>query len=466
VLMAALTGAAAFGARGLSDIGALRQLGLLCAAGELLTAVAIVLITPEIGAWLERGLPPRARRPRLLSWAHALTATRPRAAVLGALALAPIGALALGFGPGLGDSIVALRPRGLEPLEVQQEIYDSFGGRAGQWVVLVADRDLDGARARADRLAEKLGGLGEDVESVDALTALAPAPSTQRARLQAREALDLPGKATQLEQALAESGFATERFHEALEGMRQPSRELVDLESLRRGPAAVLVSRYVGSDGADAVVALYVQPRDDEAARQRVESAVVETDSGAAITGYGRLEHTLRRTLRSDLPRIGCVAGLLVLLVLGAALRSTRDVLLAMGVVLCEIALVLLLVRWLGVPLHAYDVLVLPVLLGITVDEGMFLLFRARELPARTAGQGDALREILSQEGPLVAATALTTAAGFGALTLCRFDGLRHLGMVGALGSLCGLLVALIVVPAGLRLLPGRLAVPESPRLN
>ena len=105
--------------------------------------------------------------------------------------------------------------------------------------------------------------------------------------------------------------------------------------------------------------------------------------------------------------------------------------------------------RVLGVPLHAYDALVLPVLLGITVDEAMFLLYRARET-------GDDARATLAREGPQVATTALTTSAGFAGLIACDFDGLRHLGMVGALGSLAGLLVALSVVPAGLRLLPRR----------
>ena len=51
-----------------------------------------------------------------------------------------------------------------------------------------------------------------------------------------------------------------------------------------------------------------------------------------------------------------------------------------------------------------------------------------------------------------MAATALTTAAGFAALGFCDFDGLRDLGWVGALGSTVGLVVALVVVPAGLRL--------------
>jgi predicted RND superfamily exporter protein len=62
------------------------------------------------------------------------------------------------------------------------------------------------------------------------------------------------------------------------------------------------------------------------------------------------------------------------------------------------------------------------------------------------------VRATLEAQGPLVACTALTTAAGFAALVACRFDGLADLGAVGALGSVAGLVCAMVLVPAGLRL--------------
>jgi hypothetical protein len=106
---------------------------------------------------------------------------------------------------------------------------------------------------------------------------------------------------------------------------------------------------------------------------------------------------------------------------------------------LVGVAMRVLAVRW-----HVYDALVLPVLFGVTIDESMFLLYAARARP---------LEEALRAQGPLVAATALTTAAGFAALIACRFDGLRDLGLVGTLGVLAGLLAALVVVPAALRVM-------------
>ena len=69
-------------------------------------------------------------------------------------------------------------------------------------------------------------------------------------------------------------------------------------------------------------------------------------------------------------------------------------------------------------------------LLGITLDEVLFLLEAAEKL-----GSIDAA---IAEQAPLGTATALTTAAGFGALVICKFPGLVDVGKVGALGSTVG----------------------------
>src|SRR5262249_43330922 len=160
-LFAAVTAGAAFAALAMSDIRAVRQLGILCATGEVLTAIAIVLVTPEIGQYLERGAPPpphAARWTGIFAW---LTGTRARAAVRALSAIAPIAVLAGTGAPPLAEAIVAIRPKKMEPLRVQQEVFDAFGGKRGQWVVLIADPDLETARARGDRMAERLAKLRE-----------------------------------------------------------------------------------------------------------------------------------------------------------------------------------------------------------------------------------------------------------------------------------------------------------------
>ena len=70
----------------------------------------------------------------------------------------------------------------------------------------------------------------------------------------------------------------------------------------------------------------------------------------------------------------------------------------------------------------------------------------------RGARRRISIEHALREQGPLVVATALTTSAGFGALLACNFDGLFDVGAVGAIGSIAGVVAALLVVPAGLAL--------------
>jgi len=67
--------------------------------------------------------------------------------------------------------------------------------------------------------------------------------------------------------------------------------------------------------------------------------------------------------------------------------------------------------------------------LRITLDEALFLLERERKA---------SINDALAEQAPLAATTALTTAAGFRCVIVCRFGGLVDVGKVGALGSAAG----------------------------
>src|SRR5262249_47986912 len=157
---------------------------------------------------------------------------------------------------------------------VQQRIFEAFGGKRGQWVVLVADPNLEGARERADRLVAQLGTMHGDVESVDALTAIAPSKATQEARLAARDAPHMPAGADDLERARRETGFLPERFAGALAAMRRPPRDEAKLADLEESAASILVTRYLGEDEGDHLVALYLRPTDAAGATDRIEEAL------------------------------------------------------------------------------------------------------------------------------------------------------------------------------------------------
>lgn len=450
-LLAAVAAGLAFMSLGASELAAVRQLGFLCGAGEILTAVAILLVTPSIGALLEKKAPPPSSPPMWLGLVERLTATRKRAIGVIVVALIPVAILSVLGWPEPADTLVAIRPKGLAPLEVQREIYKVFGSKEGQWIVVTVDADREKAMARADKVSEALESLTAShvIDGFDSLTSFAPAVATQEARLAARDALDLPKKRADLEAALIAAGFDPAACAPALDAFAHPSHEVQPLDP--DGPLAWLASRHMAVDNGETMVVSYVRPGADAHSTAAAIVAIHAADPGSVVTGYQHLETALRASLAHDLPIVGGIALLLVILTLRALLHRGSDVVLSLATIVIEVAAVALLMRILHVRWHVYDALVLPVLIGITMDESMFLLHAARTGQSEGESLDRTISRALSEQGSLVVATGLTTAAGFAALLVCRFEGLFDLGAVGALGSALGLLSALFVVPAGLR---------------
>jgi predicted RND superfamily exporter protein len=455
-LTAAAVAGVAFAALALSGLRAMKQLGLLCGAGEVLTAVAILLVTPDMGAWLERGAPPPLRRSPFIEQVGKFTSTRKRAALSLFVCALPMGALTVVGWPSPADALVAIRPRALAPLAVEARIRALFGGQPGQWVVLSSDPSEPAARARADRVAEALESLepARVIDGFDALTSFAPAAATQRARLAVRDAIDLPARRGAFEAALREAGFNLDACAPALDAFAHPASGILPDPVSEHDARSWLLSRHVARDGADTLVATYVRPTRDRDSDARARAAILAADPEAVITSFDAIDVALRQVLGRDLVLVGGVALVVVAVAMRFALRSAAHAVVAIATLACEMGAVGLVMRLLAVRWHVFDALVLPVLFGVTIDESMFLLHAAR-----TRSMSDAMRT----QGPLVAATALTTAAGFAALVACRFDGLRDLGAVGAIGVLAGLLSALVVVPAMVLLLPGGSPQPARP---
>ncbi len=263
VLVAAVIAGFAFFCLTLSSVEAVGQLGVLCGGGEILTAVAIVAITPEIGGLLERGKPPKLVPSGWTKWVHALTRTRLRAGIALVLSLG----VALSWVPmhlHLAEAMIAIRPN-IPPVDVEHRIADAFGVRPLAWVVLSADPDQETAMHRSDEIAE---ALAEDpaIEKVDGLTPFAPSVGLQEERFAERDRM-LEGKADELDTALRETGFRPELFAATLENMRHPTHVTVPPAKALEGDLAILGARYLTTDGADTLSVLNVYLRDTPDAR-------------------------------------------------------------------------------------------------------------------------------------------------------------------------------------------------------
>jgi uncharacterized protein len=450
VLLAAVSAGGAFLCLSLSSVEALRQLGALAAAGEVVTALYLLALTPVVATWLEQ----RRRRaspetaiaglPLAPRWLVEASQRKSMRLITAFVALAAILAVVLGAGPRRDGPMVALRPSGLAPLAVYRDIAQAFHTETeAPTVVLVEGAGTEAARARADEVFVLLAAHPEVFRAVDALGTWSPSTTTLRTRcadLAAPAQLPPAQRRATLETALTEAGLAARGFSKSLDSLDFSSVTCPAADT--SAGALAEASRYVRSEAPDRAVATvsFLAATGHEATARKL---LADRFPDAHLTGIGTLEPSLSAALTRDLPRVGGAALLFVTVALFAVLRRKSHVAIALAVIGGELGTVLLAMRVFGIPLHVYDALVLPVLLGVTLDETLFVLRAADEATSPEA-KIDAIR----REAPLVATTALTTAAGFVALGICRFEGLRHLGFVGAVGSALGLSFSLLAVPA------------------
>jgi len=291
--------------------------------------------------------------------------------------------------------------------------------------VLAADPDPASARRAAARLRDALRGVAEEVPAAGRLAGALDAwigrldgaadPSAMVEAFQARALGTLPLAIDRLQTALREAA----RFDE---------------DDLPRD----LRERYRSPDGTYLLQVFPAVDTGNAEARRRFVASVREIAPGA--TGVPVLQVESGRAVVSAFSTAlgSAIAGIaLVLLFLLRSLGTTIRVLipLLLGGLLTVASMVLL-----GVPFNFANVIALPLLFGVGVDNGIHMATRARELETGRALHTSTARAILFG--------ALTTIVSFGNLALSPHSGTATMGVVLALGMILILATTFIVLPA------------------
>jgi hypothetical protein len=153
------------------------------------------------------------------------------------------------------------------------------------------------------------------------------------------------------------------------------------------------------------------------------------------------------RSLQSGFLRAGLYALVVIVLVLLADFRSIRHALLAVAPLGIGLVMSLGVMGLLGKPLNPANIIALPLILGVGIDNGVHVLHDY--LLRRAEGHTTISRAI----GRGVLVKALTTMIGFGALMVSSHRGLAGLGVILMVGVGCCMLTALVFLPAVLRVL-------------
>lgn len=448
-LTATLGPAAVFFACALSSYRGLAELGVLAGVGLLLNWVAMLTVFPALLALLPSRWWARPSRPSTsgpLAALGRLAGRRPRRLLAIALAVG-VAAVPLALRARFDRRLLS-QPPSMPPVRVQAELEHRFGERERALVALVEDADRERALERSDAWLEGAERLrrAEPGLRYSSPSALFPSLATQRHR---RELLERGGArdgAARLERALADAGFDVAPFAPFLRQLRDGAPP-VTLDGPAARELAFVVRAHVHDDGGRTVATYVYPPAGAEARTVAALDTIARSPAGGVVTGAPVLEETLRALLERDTARVTLASALAVALLLALYYRRWRPWLAVMLPLALAWVLFAAALGELSLPLNLYNLLAVPLVIGYGIDDHIFLVHRYQAEPGAGTGR------VLATTGRAIVLTSLSTMAGFAGLAAARFDGLRLLGLSGALAVLLCLLAAFAVLPALLTLL-------------
>ena len=460
IITAAVTSLLAFAAVAASSIPAIRDFGRLGGLGLLGAAVATLFVLPALIVLLGDRvvtLSPRWRPPVALGG---------RAAVIG---LSLIWFVAVAVGVVGMDRVMAfetdltvLHPRPNPALDLEAVIAQRFGTAPNAILVhIVADTEeavTADVHAVRRRLLTKEGNRA-GVASVHSIASLVPDPAVTPARLVAIAAIDAGRVLEDFRAAVADSPFnpaVYEDYEAFLDRLLDPG-PAPTLATLREavGPAGIgrlLPTADEGSIGESIVVARLGVPLNDRDRRNEaiatIRSLVADVPS-ATVTGLSVIGHDTEVQLRTALVRLLVVALGAVAVFLLIVFRSFRDAGLALLPVAFAVTCLPAIMMLTGDRFNMINLVGLPLLIGIAVDDGIMLVSIAR----RCRLSREAAEEQLSASSHAVIVTSLTTVLAFGTLMFTNTPAIQSLGRLTALGMVAALLASLfLLVPILVRM--------------
>ena len=439
-----VTTAFAFFSTAFADFVGVSELGWIAGGGVLLCLLATFTALPSALACWERAKWP-AHTPPLLPLEKACQPLWRHPGPTVAATLAVTAYLACGL-PDISYDFNLLHLQADKLPSVQWELYLMEHTDKSIWYAVSLTRTPEEA-IRRKRQFESLPSV-ERVEEVASLLA-ATGPARQRQIKALASALSqLPPEPPK--HPLGRDLWTQLRELASMAGPEPPRASDIP-EIVRR--------RFIGREGS---LALHVFARGDIWDMDSLTPFVREVRSvDPRATGQPLQTYFASHQMRNSFVRAAGLATLAVLLVLIWDLEHPREVLLASLPTVLGLVQLFGLLGHLGIAINPANIIVLPLILGIGVDDAVHVVHNW--LLGRTRGESAAHypdRGVVTG----IVLTSLTTMIGFGSLMIAQHQGLFTLGLVASLGVLACLLNSLLVLPClleGLRLL-GLLPVPQT----
>lgn len=444
-----VTSVAGFLAVGCSSIQAMRDFAALGVMGLTGSFLAVLFVLPALlvlTGW--RGHRPGRKAFRfgmhsMLAWARsqriALTAVGAAAALVCVVVAVT--------GPAViqpDTDLSVMHPRPNSALDAEAEIGRRFGVSAGTLLISLHagdDRQLltlaHEIRRRFSAPQMKAAGIAG---SYGVATWL-PDPAVVSARSKTLSAAEADKVVLDFRAAVNDSPFdmtAFEGYSLFLGALLNPAH-VPDLQTLRtyHGLARDILPLEEPSGSKSAVTVVFLTGNEESAAVRDTAIDAARTAlsglDGATLTGLPVIGHDADLAVRTELPRLLWIASALVAGYLLLHFRNPREMLLSLLPAAFGLATLAGLARLMGIRLNMINLVALPLLIGIDVDYGIYLVSLAR----RTAIDSGA-------HAVVVCATSMI--AGYASLILTSVPAVQSLGLIVSVGVACCLAGTLFVL--------------------
>lgn len=363
----------------------------------------------------------------------------------------------------VSPDLSSLSPRPSPPMEAQQKIAQHFPAASDPTpIYLEADSPAELwrlAKATDDRLHEVQSQLEAQGSTVTfdsmSLASLLPDPTAAAARRNALRAIDAKRVEADFRAAIEPSIFSMDAYEGYMTFLRRSLDAEVappDYASLKAYPGVgetLLPMREFMDKSATpvryaAVTLLQVQGMGEgRAARRavwdRIDAALSDLP-GATLTGMELVAAGVERTIKRDVSKLLTVAAVAVIVWLFLVFRRPTHVALTLVPAAFGMLVVLAAMRLLDQQLNVINLIALPMLAGVGVDDGIFLVSiaarRKRDESLSSSKDRDDLLRDFSTSCHAITMTSLTTALGFGSLMLTHTPAVRSLGLVLSIGMI------------------------------
>jgi predicted RND superfamily exporter protein len=416
IVLGTMTTAVAFGALAFSDTAGMQQMGLVLAIGLITTMLCVFAVLPAlITLRLRRGnLRQKLNKRANYNILKKIGSGSAKFASLIILLLLVISVF-LAFqvpAASIDENLFELQPKTTNSYRQLEKVKENFN-YTEDYILCVADG--------YDELVSTVEGFSQIPEIMEVESILSFLPENQAAKIQI------------FEQAKAQNPYLANVSWMNLDEMTwQELPESIKMNWISEGQEGERFLIRVSAWG-------NIWDKDYR------EGLVAEMEKvNPNIVGRAIMFPVIMDAMTQDVINVTFYAGIPIFLIVFIGFKRKNPVyaLLALVPVALGVGGILALSEFLGISLNMISIMMIPLVVGIAIDDGIHILHRYKE-----EGKGS-IPHVVQNTGKAVLLTTITTCLAFSSFTVAEHPGMRALGQVPVLGLVLALIGALIFLPA------------------